>query len=117
MARAEDLSPGPSPKDGEGRRVRLRTARGTYVLSADGEPLRSESSVVVTLTLEHADGIERIAFRCAIADRGDRTGAILEMLAPWIERQFEQLREAALKSIRSEGKLLQVEFLPNDDPA
>ncbi len=33
-----------------------------------------------------------------------------DRIAPWIERQFEVLREAALKSIRSEGKLLQVNF-------
>jgi hypothetical protein len=31
-------------------------------------------------------------------------------LAPWFEREFEQTREAALKSLRSERKPLVVRF-------
>ncbi len=91
--------------------ARLQTPRGVYLLSAIGERVRSDSGAVITLSLERADGIERITFRCVVADRAlTSEGFIEKRLAPWIERQFEQLREAALKSIRSEGKLLQVNF-------
>ena len=77
---------------------------------------------MITLSLEHTDGIERVAFRCAIRDKviarrgesGLGSDALVERLAPWIEREFERLREAALKSLRSEGKLLQVEFGTTD---
>jgi hypothetical protein len=91
--------------------ARLQTPRGVYRLSAIGDPARSDSGAVLTLSLERADGIERITFRCVVRDptvAGE--DSIEKRLAPWIERQFEQLREAALKSIRSEGKLLQVNF-------
>ncbi len=33
---------------------------------------------------------------------------LLARLQPWVEREFEMLREAALKSIRSERKLYEV---------
>ena len=95
--------------------TRLQTSRGAYTLSVAGEPERSGATVVITLSLERADGIERIAFRCVI-------GAAMidepleDRLARWIEPQFEQLREAALKSIRSEGKLLQVGFETTVEP-
>ncbi len=35
---------------------------------------------------------------------------MLSRLAPWFEREFEQTREAALKSLRSERKPLTVRF-------
>jgi hypothetical protein len=90
--------------------VRIQTARGQYLLSVIGEPERSEAGAIVTLSLERTDGIERIAFRCAIdAALSAGTAPIEESLAPWIQRQFETLREAALKSIRAEGKLLIVD--------
>jgi hypothetical protein len=95
--------------------VRLQTARGAYLLSVIGEPERSQAGAVVTLNLERTDGIERIAFRCAIgAALAARALPIEESLAPWIQRQFETLREAALKSIRSEGKLLIVDGETSD---
>jgi hypothetical protein len=89
--------------------TRLKTPRGEYRLSVVGEPEQSGANSVITISLERADGIERIAFRCVVG--ASMIGEPLEdRLAPWIEGQFEQLREAALRSIRSEGKLLQVEF-------
>jgi hypothetical protein len=95
----------------------LQTLRGKYRLSLSGEPERSGADLVLTLTMERIDGIERVSFRCVIAsapvDRGSDaadTEKLRERMAPWVERRFEQLREAALKSVRSEGKLLEVGF-------
>jgi ectoine hydroxylase-related dioxygenase (phytanoyl-CoA dioxygenase family) len=72
---------------------------------------------VLTLAMERADGIEKIGLRCRVADTvgagADEAAAIeaaLERLAPWIERDFERTREEALKSIRSERRLLEIEF-------
>lgn len=86
-----------------------------YRLSLSGEPERSGTDRVLTLTMEHIDGIERVSFRCVVASSGvDRSSdagdldKLLERIAPCIERQFEQVREAALKSVRSEGKLLEI---------
>jgi hypothetical protein len=91
--------------------TRIQTSRGVYRLSVVGEPERSGATGVLTLSLERADGIERIAFRCVVgASMIDGPVTLEDRLVPWIEGQFEQLREAALKSIRSEGKLLQIEF-------
>jgi hypothetical protein len=99
----------------------FQTLRGSYRLSLIGEPERSGGDLVLTLAMERMDGIERFSFRCvvasALADRGSG-GAdldeLIERMAPWIERQFEQLREAALKSARSEGQLLEIRFAPAD---
>jgi len=89
----------------------IQTPRGEYRLSVVGEPERSGATAVITLSLDRADGIERIAFRCVLgASMIGEPETLEDRLAPWIESQFEQLREAALRSIRSEGKLLQIEF-------
>ena len=95
--------------------VNLKTARGNYhlVLAAAAETVGS--AIILPLALARADGIERVVFRCrierALTD-DDVTPfaieAVIERIAPSIEREFETLREAALKSIRSEGKLLEV---------
>ena len=69
--------------------------------------------MLLTLSLEHRDGIEKVAFQCRI-DAGltasQEPEALLARLAPWIEREFEMTREAALKSIRSERRLFEVVF-------
>jgi hypothetical protein len=90
----------------------LRTARGFYRvgLVSPLEVLPDES--IVTLALERADGIERITLRCRIA-RGLITGDadyLLARLGPWLEREFEGTREAALKTIRADRKLLELRF-------
>jgi hypothetical protein len=71
---------------------------------------------MLTLSLERADGIEKVALRIRIA-AGVISGAdspspeeLIERIAPWLEREFEQTREAALKSIRTERKLLEITF-------
>ncbi len=71
----------------------------------------------MTLALEQADGMERVVFRCRIdakllaaAPASVDIEPILAALVPWIEREFEQTRELALKSIRGERKLLELVF-------
>ncbi len=95
--------------------VQIRTGRGNYTLSLAGAAEKAAGWVIFTLSLEHADGIERVAFRCRVAEAllapGEpAAGAIPERIVSWVEREFEQTREAALKSIRSERKLFEVVF-------
>jgi hypothetical protein len=93
--------------------IELRTSRGPYRL-IEAAPVASETgAIVLTLALERADGIERVVFRCRIdvALAGtDTPGELIARLRPWIEREFEIVREAALKSIRSERKLHEIVF-------
>ena len=68
----------------------------------------------VTVSLERADGIEKVALKFRIADGlmwpGEFEVDPLEELTPWIEREFEVTREAALKTIRTERRLLEITF-------
>ena len=96
----------------------LKTGRGIYTI-ASAEPLaRDAGSVVLTLSLERGDGIERVALRCRVATgligdaAADSAEKLIERIAPWLEREFEQTREAALKSIRTERQLLEISFDP-----
>ncbi len=83
-------------------------------MSLAGAAEKAAGWVIFTLSLEHADGIERVAFRCRVAEAllapGEAPDAIPERIVSWVEREFEQTREAALKSIRSERKLFEVVF-------
>jgi hypothetical protein len=94
----------------------LKTARGIYTIASVGALERTDDSVVLTLSLERADGIEKVALRCRIATSligaADSPEKLIAQIAPWLEREFEQTREAALKSIRTERKLLEVVFDP-----
>jgi hypothetical protein len=92
----------------------LKTGRGIYTI-ANARPLeRTDAAVVLTLSLERADGIEKVALRFRIATAlitaTDSPEKLIDRIAPWIEREFEQTREAALKSIRTERKLLEISF-------
>ena len=92
----------------------LNTSRGIYTI-ANARPLeRTADAVVLTISLERADGIEKVALRCRIAASligpADSPEKLIERIAPWLEREFEQTREAALKSIRTEHKLLEISF-------
>jgi hypothetical protein len=96
--------------------IQFSTGRGLYRL-ASVAPLESDrADVVLTLGLERVDGIERVVFRCRISralllpNDDMNSEALVGRLQPWIEREFEQTREAALKSIRSERKLLELSF-------
>jgi hypothetical protein len=92
----------------------LKTARGIYAIAIARPLERIADSVVLTLSLERADGIEKVAFTLRIASSlisaDDSPEKLIERIAPWMEREFEQTREAALKSIRTERKLLEVSF-------
>jgi hypothetical protein len=92
----------------------IKTARGIYTITNVRPIERDAASIVLTLSLERADGIEKVALRCrianALASSSDAPEKLIERLAPWLEREFEQTREAALKSIRTERKLLEIVF-------
>jgi len=92
----------------------LNTARGIYAIASAGPIERAEDAVVLTLSLERADGIEKVAVRFRIATaligNADSPEKLIERIAPWLQREFEQTREAALKSIRTERKLLEISF-------
>jgi hypothetical protein len=94
--------------------VDLKTGRGIYHLDSAAVPETVGNHVILTLALVRLDGIERVVFRCRIGEalgdsvRPPETDWLIERIAPSIEREFEIIREAALKSIRSERKLLEI---------
>lgn len=93
----------------------LKTGRGIYAVKSAAPLERSADSVVLTLSIERADGIEKVAFRVKIAtsilqSADDSPDKLIERIAPWLEREFEQTREAALKTIRTERHLLEISF-------
>jgi hypothetical protein len=96
--------------------VEITTGRGLYRLVSAAQPEEQPDTIVLTLALERADGIERVAFRCRISrnllDPGTDANpdTLIAGIGPWITREFEATREAALKSIRSERRLLEVAF-------
>ena len=92
--------------------MELKTSRGIYRLTLAKEPQMLVDGTLLTLSLERGDGIEKVAFQCRIAKAlvPDDVDAILGKLSPWLERDFEMTREAALKSIRSERKLMELVF-------
>ena len=96
----------------------MKTGRGIYAIASAAPLARAADSVVLTLSLERADGIEKVTLRCRIAiglirsADSDSPEKLIERIAPWLEREFEQTREAALKSIRTERHLLEISFDP-----
>jgi len=98
----------------------INTGRGLYRLSLAAPPTITADEVTLTLSFERADGLERVGFLCTITrvlaeapgepDNGTDAVAMLARLGSWFEREFEQTREAALKSLRSEHKPLIVRF-------
>jgi len=94
--------------------VEILTGRGVYRVSGAPPLVRDGETVALTLSLERADGIERVVLRCRIAqallkDVSDADGIIVR-LEPWLVREFEHTREAALRAIRSERRLHEVTF-------
>jgi Trp operon repressor len=98
--------------------VSIKTGRGNYWLKTAAPVEQEPDGVLLTLVLERADGIEQVAFRCRIAsellDGGMETEAMVERLGPWVEREFEMTRENALKTIRSERKMMDIVFDANN---
>jgi len=94
--------------------VSIKTGRGDYVLKTLAPDQREAKAILLTLVLERRDGIERVAFRCRLAaglvDPTTDSEAIMGRLAPWLEREFEITRESALKTIRSEHRMLEISF-------
>jgi hypothetical protein len=94
----------------------IKTGRGLYAIVIARPTGRTADSVVLTLSLERADGIERIAFQYRVATAllgaidSNSPEKLLERIARWLEREFEPTREAALKSIRTEHRLLEISF-------
>jgi hypothetical protein len=101
---------------------RINTARGVYNLRLGSELEPEGEAVGVTLVLERADGIERVSMRCVIPvtqvsqeDSAD-PGKIEARLEEWLTPAFEQIRETALKSIRSERRLWEARFIDAPGP-
>ncbi len=93
--------------------VVVQSGYGAYRLMATAPPQHDQDALMLTLVLERSDGIERIGLRCRIDHQlvaESNVDQLLEWLASWIERNFEHTREAALKSIRAERKLLELSF-------
>jgi len=94
----------------------LNTGHGIYAIASAAPLARAAGSVALTLDLERADGIEKFALRCRIQSAlignadADSPEKLIERIAPWLEREFEQTREAALKSIRAERRMLEISF-------
>ncbi len=96
--------------------VELRTSRGIYKLALAREAERDAGALVLVLGIERADGIEKVLLQFRIAagllaavPPLDQE-ALLERLASWLAREFEQTREAALKAVRAEGTLFEIVF-------
>jgi hypothetical protein len=94
----------------------LQTGRGSYRLNLVEQTKADGGPWMLTLSAEHTDGLEKFAFRCHIAEQLlttpaiDNPQAVCTLLAGWLEGQFEKVREAALKSIRSERRLAEIQF-------
>ena len=74
------------------------TTTPPYLLSASNAPTESKKL--------RSDSASRLA----LIDAADSPEKLINRIAPWLEREFEQTREAALKSIRTERKLLEISF-------
>jgi hypothetical protein len=95
----------------------IKSGRGTYHLKSAAPLERAGDTWTLTIALDRADGIERIAIRCCVPapaydERGEAAAVerLLQHIAPRIERDFEHLREEALKSIRTDHRLFEVTF-------
>lgn len=101
---------------------RIATARGVYLLRLASELEPAGDAIGVTIALERADGIEKVTLRCIIplarlSDEERAEPAKIEpRLEEWLASGFEQIREAALKSIRSERRLWEARFLDSPGP-
>ncbi len=91
----------------------LNTPRGRYSIAPAAPVDAAGDALVITLALERADGIERVALRCrvarALAGAAD-LDEIVARLGLWLERDFEAVRETALKTIRAERRMHEFVF-------
>jgi hypothetical protein len=101
---------------------RINTARGVYLLRLGSKLEATEDTVGLTIVLERADGVERVALRCLIPagqlsdDERGNPEKIEPRLENWLQSGFEQIREAALRSIRSDRRLWEARFIDAPGP-
>jgi hypothetical protein len=101
---------------------RINTARGVYLLRLGSELEETRETVAFTIVLERADGIEQVALRCLIPagqlsdDERVNPEKIEARLETWMQSGFEQIREAALRTIRSERRLWEARFIDAPGP-
>ena len=95
--------------------VLVNTGRGPYVLGLAPGAETDADEHVLTLALERTDGIERFAIRCRVSpgiQPPESAEAMITRIGVQIGRDFETIREAALKSIRTERKLFEITLAP-----
>lgn len=93
--------------------ISINTARGRYLVGVATPLDNAGDAILLTLALERADGVERVALRCRIATGlagAAQADVLAARLAGWIERDFESIRETALKTIRAERRLHEFTF-------
>lgn len=95
--------------------VEIRSGRGIYTISLVSAPERVDGKIRLTAAFERADGVERFGllfiFPSAIiagAPSQADAASLIEKIRPRIEADFEQIREAALKSIRTDKRLHEI---------
>ncbi len=92
----------------------LKTGRGLYALKLGDKPRQESDALVLPIVLEHKEGLERLGFVCrllgawAAVREGDELSEVLARIGEHVSRDFERLREAALKSWRAEKKLYEL---------
>jgi hypothetical protein len=91
--------------------VLLSSPRGNYRLVVVEQTGTEAGSWILTVSMEHAGGLEKFAFRCIVSQASLGSLGINDPceaaagMAGWLQRDFENVREAALKSIRTERRL------------
>ncbi len=89
--------------------VEIATNRGVYRLVLATPLEYQETDVLLTLAMERADGVERFVTRCRVPvtliERGATEDLVLDQLKDRFAKDFEAIREASLKAIRSEQRL------------
>jgi hypothetical protein len=94
--------------------MEIQSPRGIYRIGTAAAPEHTGNALVLTISLERADGIERFAFQCVIADeliagRPSSDVPVAE-LAGWISDNFENIRESSLRSLRTMHRPWQAGF-------
>lgn len=96
----------------------IQTPRGRYFLTSAAPLEHTADGVVVTLSLEAASGIERIGFQCLLPPDFslESEPALVEKVSSAVRSDFEVIREAALKSIRTERRLYRLVLAQRKSP-
>ena len=97
--------------------ISIPTGRGIYLVGLAGKIEAEGATIILPIKLEHQGGLERIALLCRIEWAGDESASdqgerMIELVASLIERDFERVREQALKSIRNDKRLFELHIDP-----